>query len=350
MDGEARFVGRAAGRGFRLGIEEVSTPAAAKSLNRAGRRLVVIHADAGWIDPVRDGADGFWPKLVGELAHQGVEARLVKARSKPAEILREPGTEHIHVMMGDMPGYGPDTLHVEQGYIVGFWYLDEIGVFWNSSLRLSQFCPERVHRGHAEYFFNGVAGWMLRENVSKAPQPARMPGFLEPAHAVVFTQEIEGLRNRAHYLGNEQMIRTTAEFDRSKLVYVKLHPGQSKAARRDLMAVAQDYQNVRVSEASVHDLIEAARVVVTQNSGAGFEALMQKKTVVTCGKSDYRHATLTAKTAGDLRDALDYGPDAMEGFPYEKFFYWFLHRNMLEEAKSNFAARAVARIREKTFL
>jgi hypothetical protein len=350
MDGEAGFVGRAGGRGFRLGIDEVSTPAAAKSLNRAGRRMVIVHTEAGWSGPVRDGADGFWPKLVGELAHQGIETRLVKARSKPAEILREPGSEHIHVMMGDMPGYGPDTLHVEQGYIVGFWYLDEIGVFWNSSLRLTQFCPERVHRGHAEYFFNGVAGWMLRENVSKAPQPERMPGLLEPAHAVVFTQEIEGFRNRAHFLTNEQMIRTAAEFDRRKLVYVKLHPKQSKAARRDLMAVAQDYQNVRVSEASVHDLIEAARVVVTQNSGAGFEALMQKKAVVTCAKSDYRHATLTAKTAGDLRDALDYGPDAMEGFAYEKFFYWFLHRNLLEQAKDTFAERAVARIREKAFL
>jgi len=350
MDGEAGFVGRAGGRGFRLGIDEISTPAAAKSLNRSGRRTVVVHADAGWNGPVRDGADGFWPKLVGELAHQGIETRLVKARSKPAEILRETGTEHVHVMMGDMPGYRPDTLHVEQGYITGFWYLDEIGVFWNSSLRLSQFCPERVHRGHADYFFNGVTGWMLRENVSKAPQPERMPGMLEPAHAVVFTQEIEGFRNRAHHLTNEQMIRTAAEFDRRRLVYVKMHPRQSKAARRDLMAVAQDYQNVRVSEASVHDLIEAARIVVTQNSGAGFEALMQKKTVVTCAKSDYRHATLTAKTAGDLRDALDYGPDAMEGFPYEKFFYWFLHRNLLEEAKDNFAERAVARLREKAFL
>ena len=350
MDGQTGFVGRAGGRGFRLGVDEVTTQAAAKSLNRSGRRTVIVHADAGWIGSVLDGSDGIWPKLVGELAHQGIETRVVRTRSKPADILQDPASDHVHIVMGDLPSYGRNTLHVEEGYIKGFWYLDEIGVFWNSSLRLSQFCPERVHRGHAEYFFNGVTGWMLRENVSKAPQPSRMPDLLEPAHAVVFTQEIEGFRNRSHFLTNEQMIRTAAEFDRSKRVYVKLDPNQSKAARRDLMAVAQDYQNVRVSEASVHDLIEAAKVVVTQNGTAGFEALMQKRTVVTCGKSDYRHATLTAKTPGDLRDALDYGPDAMEGFPFEKFFYWFLHRNLLEEAKDNFAERAVARIREKAFL
>ncbi len=324
--------------------------ALAKSLNRGERRMVIIHADVGWIAPVLDGSDGFWPKLVGEMAHQGIETRVVRARSRQAEVLRDPQADHIHVVMGNMPGYGPNTLHAEQGYIKGFWYLDEIGVFANSSLRLGQFCPERVHRQHAEYFFNGVTGWMLRNNVSKAPQAERMPDHLEPAGAVVFTQEIEGLRHREHFLTNEQMIRTAAEYDRAKLVYVKLHPAQSKAARRDLIAVAQDYQNVTVSEASVHDLIEKSRVVITQNSAAGFEALMQKKTVVTCGKSDYRHATLTAKNPGDLRDAFDFGPDAMVDFPFDKYFYWFLGRNLLEEAKDSFAERAVARIREKTFL
>jgi hypothetical protein len=241
-------------------------------------------------------------------------------------------------------------LHVAPGPIRGFWYLDETGVGWNSSLRLTQFCPSAVNRGHAEYFFNGVSGWMLRNNVSNSPQTERMPDLLEPAGAVVFAQDIEGLSNRAHYLTNEQMIRTAAEYDRSTLVYVKLHPAQSKATRRDLMAVAQDYRNLRVCEASVHDLIAKSRVVITQNSSAGFEALMQKKPVVTCAKADYRHASLTAKTAGDLHDALDYGPDAMEGFAFEKYFYWFLGRNLLEEAKDSFAERAVARIRDKAFL
>jgi len=240
MDGQTGFVGRAGGRGFRLGVDELSSPAQAKSANRAGRRLVVIHADPNWFTPVLGGQDGFWPKLVGELAHQGVETRAVRARSRQAEVLMEPSANHIHVVMGDMPAYGPNTLHVEQGYIKGFWYLDEVGVFANSSLRLGQFCPERVNRGHAEYFFNGVTSWMLRQNVSKLPQIERMPDHLEPAGAVIFTQEIEGLGARSHFMTSEQMIRTAAEYDRSKLVYVKLHPKQSKAARRDLLAVAQD--------------------------------------------------------------------------------------------------------------
>jgi len=350
MDGQVGTLGRSGGRELRLGLDEITSPLAAKGLNRSGRRLVVVHADAGWAPAVAAGSDGFWPKLVTELAHLGIDTRMVRARSRTAETLLEPGAEHIHVMMGDMPGYGPNLLHVEIGPILGFWYLDELGTGAQSSLRLAQFCPDRVNRGQAEYFFNGVSGWMLRENVSKAPQEPRRPELLEPARAVIFAQEIEAKRQRSHYLTNVQMIRTVAEHDRKARVYVKLHPSQSKAARRDLMAVAQDYRNVVISEASVHDLIAAADTVVTQNSDAGFEALMQKKPVVTCAKADYRHATLTAKTVADLKEALDYGAEAMASFPYEKFFYWFLHRNLLEEAKDNFAARAVARIHDKAFL
>ena len=350
MDGQAGFLGRAGGRGFRLGIDEVTSVAMARAINRSGRRMVIVHADVSWISPVLAGDDGFLPKLVGELAHQGIESRVVRARSRQAEVLTDPEADHIHIVMGDMPSYTRNTLHIEEGYIKGFWYLDEIGVFANSSLRLGQFCPDRINAGQADYFFNGVTGWMLRNNVSKAPQPERAADKDEPSRAVVFTQEIEGQRQRSHYMTNEQMIRTAAEFDRSKLVYVKLHPQQSKAARRDLLVVAQDYQNVRVSEASVHDLIEKSDVVVTQNSAAGFEALMQKKPVVTCARSDYRHATLTAKNPGDLRDALEYGPDAMADFAFARYFYWFLGRNLLEVAKDQFAERALARIREKAFL
>ena len=139
----------------------MASPAAAKSLNRTGRRHVIVHADAGWFGPLSDGADGFWPKAARELAQQGIDPRMVRARARTAARLIDPGARHVHVVMGDMPGYGANLLHVEMGYVRGFWYLDEVGGFWNSSLRLAPFAPERVNRGHAEYFFKGVVGWVL---------------------------------------------------------------------------------------------------------------------------------------------------------------------------------------------
>ncbi|MGH1367815.1 MAG: hypothetical protein ACRBCL_04305 [Maritimibacter sp.] len=331
-------------------MEEVATVSAARMLNKSGQRVVIVHADQSTFASVQDGTDGFFPQIQDYARKQGHMMRLVKARSRPAEMLGDPALGHVHVTMGDMAGYAPDTLHAGHGYIWGFWYLDEVGVHANSSLRFGQFAPERVDKDKAEYFFNGVTGWMLRENVSKVYQTPRLETPLEKGAAVIFCQEIEHLRARTHFLKTEQIIRTVAEQDRNKLVYVKLHPAQSKPMRREIMTVCQDYQNVQISEASVHDLAAASDVVVSQNSAAGFEALMQKKPVVTCAKSDYWHATLTARTESDLREALEFGVEAMADFPFEKYLFWFLHRHLLEAAKEDFAERAWARIADKAFL
>ncbi len=312
--------------------------------------MVVIHADGAHLAELVTGTDGFFPKLAERALRDGIQTRAVRAHSKVAEMLQAPGLGHVHIVFGDRPNYAPDVLHVAPGPVKGFWYLDEVGVGANSSIRFGQFAPERLDKDAAEWFFNGVVSWMLEHNISPVDQPARIDPPAPKARVTIFCQEIERHPFRAHYLTTEQMIRTVAEHETDRAIYVKPHPLQTKPMRRDIMATAQDYPNVQVTDASVHDLIAAADLVVTQNSRAGFEALMQKKPVVTCAKSDYWQATLTARTPEDLREAMDFGKAAMEDFPYEKYFYWHLHRHLLEVAKEDFADRAWKRIVEKAFI
>jgi hypothetical protein len=309
---------------------------------------LVIHAQPDWLAGVQDGSFDFVRKLRRHATGIGMSSRVVAAGGSASRLLFE--QNHINIVVGDQPSYGPNRLHALPGYLWGFWYLDEIGVFANSSLRFARFNPGDVDGDKAAYFFNGVSGYMQRENVSKLAQEARTKSPMTPAAAVVFCQEIEEAAARQHYLNTEEMIRTTAAACRDELVYVKPHPSQSKYGRKAVLDISADYQNVRVSDASVHDLIGVSRCVVTQNSAAGFEAFMQKRCVITCAKSDYWHATLTPKKSGDLREVLTYGPEAMADFPYEKYFYWFLAKNCLEPAKDDFEKRAWARIKDKFFL
>ncbi|OYZ92450.1 MAG: hypothetical protein B7Y01_01745, partial [Xanthobacter sp. 17-67-6] len=65
-------------------------------------------------------------------------------------------------------------------------------------------------------------------------------------------------------------------------VYVKLHPAQRIETAAMVRALARKTGNLVISEASIHDLTQASEMVVTQNSAAGFEALMQRKPVITC--------------------------------------------------------------------
>lgn len=311
-------------------------------------RSLVIHAEGTWLKSIQEEKFDFFTKLVRHATEQGFATHIVAAEGSASKLLLE--AEHINIMVGDLPGYGRGRLHAMPSYIWGFWYLDEVGVHWNSSLRFARFCPEEIDAGKAEYFFNGVTGYMLRENVSKFAQEERMKSPMQSAAAVIYCQDTEDYRDRCHYLTTEQMIRTTASACQDEKVYVKPHPAQSKASRKAVLDIAADYQNVVVSDASIHDLTDASRMVVTQNSAAGFEALMQKRCVITCGKSDFWHATLTPKTQTDLREALKFGAEAMADFPFEKYLYWFLDRNCLEPAKDEFTKRAWARVKDKVFL
>ena len=328
-------------------MEQVRSPFTARRIASETHGMV-IHAEGTWLDSIKADKFDFFTKLVKHATKQGVTTRIVAAEGSASKMLL--GQDHIHIMVGDLPAFAIGRLHAMPTYVWGFWYLDEVGVHWNSSLRFARFCPEEVDAGKAEYFTNGVAGYMLRENVSKFPQETRLNSALPPAAAVIFCQEIEHYANRSWYLSTEEMIRVAAKTCADETVYVKLHPMQSKPARLAIMKIAAEHPNVTVSEASVHDLIEASRIVVSQNSAAGFEALMHKRCVITCAKSDYWHATLTPKTETDLADALRFGPEAMADFPFEKYLYWFLHLNCLEPAKPDFAKRAWARVRDKVFL
>ncbi len=287
--------------------ETITAPAAPVLARPAAApaHALIIHAARDWFRPLEAGDHEFFRKLTRQAAAKGLPGRIVEAGSSASRLMLEQGQGqgHVHLIVGGAPGYGPGRLHARPAHVWGFWYLDEIGTGWHSSLRLARFHAAEMDADKAAYFFNGVTGYMLRENVSNRPQEPRLPHPLQAAAATIFCQCEEAGPERSHFLTTEQMLRVTATTASGARVYLKPHPDQPKLERKRLMDMAADYPNVTVTDASVHDLAQAAAVVVTQNSTAGFEALMQRKPVVTCGKSDYWHATLTPKTENDLRPA-----------------------------------------------
>lgn len=141
------------------------------------------------------------------------------------------------------------------------------------------------------------------------------------------------------------MIRYTA-LAINGLVYVKLHPKQADRTKKLVLQLCSELPNVVVADANVHDLIETSSVIVSQNSAVGFEALMYRKPVVTCGRIDYHHATLVARTVEELQECVQTAPQRLRNFPYEHYFYWFLAENMLEPQKEDFLDRFWTRIAE----
>ncbi|KIC07469.1 hypothetical protein RA19_23905 [Leisingera sp. ANG-M1] len=306
-----------------------------------GKTPLIVHATESWYEKLRLGEIDFFEKIAASALDRGHKPLLVHAGSLNSRLAL--AMDHKHIAVGMRKAQGPGILHAHTSYLWGFWYLDPKGYYWSSSLVDAQFDPGAVDAAEAEYFFNGVSGYMKRENVSKLPQPERGTARLEPAAAAVFLQEIDNFKTPVHYLDSLEMIRNTALAARGR-VYVKLHPAQAEHTKSQVLQLCSDLPNAVVTDANVHDLIEAAAVIVSQNSAVGFEALMHRKPVITCGRTDYHHATLAACTAADLQHCVQNAPRLLRDFPYARYFYWFLGENMLEPQKDEFLDRAWARI------
>ena len=302
---------------------------------------LIVHAGESWYADVVSGRFEFFEKLGAKSLAEGMAVGVVQA-GQAASIRLLQNRTHVHVLIGPRQPIRPGILHAHPGYLRGFWYLDPVGVNMASSLLRRGFKPDQVDAKAARFFFNGVAGWNLRQNASKFPQAARVA--LPAAFATVFLQDIEHFASPVHYIDSAKMLKLVAREADGARVYVKLHPAQREEKAAMAHALARKTTNLVISQASIHDLTQACEMVVTQNSAAGFEALMQRKPVITCADCDYHHATVIAKRPALLVQALHSAPLSQAGFDYEKYLYWFLAQNLLEPAKPEFADLAWARI------
>jgi hypothetical protein len=297
-----------------------------------------VVAGETWHASVAGGQFDFFTTLAATATAAGLRSCL--AADAPGLAARLAARGHAVILIGPRQPVGPGILHAHPAYVRGFWYLDPLGVHHAASLATAPFDAARVP--NADWFFNGVAGWMTRGNISKFDQPPRAP--LPPVAAAFFAQEIEGWKSPVHHLTTAEILSVLGRAGRPALV--KPHPAMSAAGLADLRRAMAPWPNLTETKASVHDIAAAAGVVVTQTSAAGFEALMQGARVVTCGATDYARATVVAQNAGALAAAVVADPWPVPPAVQRAFFTWFLRDGCLEPAQPDFAARAWSRLRQ----
>lgn len=107
------------------------------------------------------------------------------------------------------------------------------------------------------------------------------------------------------YLTPDKMIQAIADaigpLDR---VYVKRHPVDACGRTSALLEALANDPRFLVTDASIHDLFKVCDLVVTVNSGVGFEALLAGLPVITCGRADYQLATGVAHSTEELARLL----------------------------------------------
>lgn len=314
------------------------TPLPSLRAGLSGPPALIFHAEPAWYEFILSGENDFSAKIAE--ASPGLPVYVIEAEALWSSLVLS--GPHLHIMLGPKRHRGARIFHAQPGYVPGYWYLDPEGYYWNASIARADFDPTGIDPAKALRFFRDLRRRSFRANLSKRPQPTRAADPLPPAKAAIFVQDIERYRSPVHHLSTTQILETTAAT--GGRVYVKPHPLQDPEARAKLAAFCARFGNIEIIEASVHDIIAASEVIISQNSAVGFEALLHRKPVLTCAQSDYHHATLVCRTPQELQQNLARAPEDLAGFPHAKYMYWMLVEQMLAPQARDFAERAWGRL------
>ncbi|MGB0959275.1 MAG: hypothetical protein ACPGVK_03410 [Halocynthiibacter sp.] len=315
-------------------------PVSPEKLSALPDGAIVVHADPDGYENIMAQTHDFFRKLYAKAQQEHTRCYVVGYPNGVDRIALK--LEHTNLIFGDLKAGRVPALHLRPSYLCGFWYMDAYGVYARSSIGERSFRAHEIDTEAATYFFNAVSGSHISENKSKSTQPP-VTGWIPSAKAVVFLQDGSPGITAEPYLATHEMIAHVAH-STDERIYVKCHPNASAADRLHARHVCSQFDHVEITEQSVHALIRASAYVVTQNSAAGFEALMQKKPVITCAPCDYHEATYVARDYAGVEHALNQGATLLKSFSYEAYFYWFMAHHMLEPQMDEFETRVWARI------
>ncbi|WP_316015163.1 hypothetical protein [Roseobacter sp. HKCCA0434] len=284
----------------------------------------------------------YFNRLADHCAEIGLPVHLYDLRT--ASVLRR-SEDDFHLLMTDKPSYAPNTLVTLPHYLNGYWYLDELAPRHHSTLRLLPFDADSVPLPAARQTFRRLRAKFVEGNRSKyqqAPAGADLPQGL----IAIFCQELVPSDLTVPYVEQFAMIDAVITARADRPVYIKPHPLQSKEARTRLDALHRPEAGVHVTDASIHDLLAAAAVSVTQCSAVAFEGYLHRTPALLCGQTDFHHIATVARHADEIAAALD---TAIAGAPpFVPYLHWHMS-HLLQPKEDDFLPRFCARVRDKGF-
>jgi hypothetical protein len=130
----------------------------------------------------------------------------------------------------------------------------------------------------------------------------------------------------------ENVVRELARVDPSRDIIVKLHPyvngsdepmtgGFGEYIKNELEKLSP-LVKVYTGNLSIHDFLPKARCVFLANTGAGFEAMMHNKPIVSWGNPEYHWVTYRLLHLADIIRAINIDT-WFNKFKQQQFLYWY---------------------------
>lgn len=130
----------------------------------------------------------------------------------------------------------------------------------------------------------------------------------------------------------EQIIKEIDRIDKKRKIIVKLHPyingvgepmtgGFGESIKKELENISRSVV-VYTGNLSIHDFLPKARCVFVANSGAGIEAMMHNKPIISWGNPEYHWVTYKLIHLVDIARAIR-TEEWFDMFKQQQFLYWY---------------------------
>lgn len=225
-------------------------------------------------------------------------------------------------------------------YVYPFWNMDPSGIRAFSSISDMPFRPGEISGDVARPFMRRLRKRLVGGRSSRYEQPVEVNTVPDGCVAVFMQSEGHRIVGETLYLDRWTMLETVCQCAQGSVV-VKPHPRDTDPETgHRLESLVQQYGNLHVSTANIHDILAACARVVTINSAVGIEAYLHRKPVILCGQADFHHIADVARDAEGLAALLGQAP---RRHAYDKFIWWYFADQCLSTTEPDLVGRFLAR-------
>jgi len=222
-------------------------------------------------------------------------------------------------------GQQPNTWHLKSGYLPGYFYFDKKGFSGWSELTTSYKYDNYDNMDEVREEVIALTSHFIENNITRYDQhPKPLP---KQPYVLVLDQHNNDVVRELAYIDNLPEVIQEAFAPTKYNVVVKTHPVK--------LSFSNNWNFERVNDdGPLHSLIAGAAAVYTNNSSAGFEALLHRKRVFTTGACDYHWATTTLKTENEIVESVNVVDTPVDENNILKFLHYCLTKyfvNMHDE-------------------
>ncbi len=238
----------------------------------------------------------------------------------------------------------PKHLHIQEAPLAGRCSFDDEGFAGFSSIatdhsrieqRTADLSPTALEKN-----FQAIYQQYVVHNISKYQQSSETTPITEPYVFVALQISTDVVSKLAWIPGIELLCSVAAYYRGSGIrVAVKRHPYCGSMSMQKCLDELEAAGDIIRVDGSIHQLIPAAKIVITVNSGVGLEALMHGKPVIISGACDYSYAAITVKTREQLHEVLAAEPSANLLKIQQLLHYYVHHFTVSADSESAIVSR-----------